>query len=97
MFIQFFYTLKEVGVPVSPTSFLTFQKALKQGLVCSLDDFYTVSRAILVKSERYFDIYDQVFAHHFQGAELPDQDGLELDEIIRGIGGQVFFVVPLLI
>ncbi len=85
MFIQFFYTLKEVGVPVSPTSFLTFQKALKQGLVCSLDDFYTVSRAILVKSERYFDIYDQVFAHHFQGAELPDQDGLELDEIIRGM------------
>jgi uncharacterized protein with von Willebrand factor type A (vWA) domain len=85
MFIQFFYTLKEAGVPVSPTSFLTLQKALKQGLVCSLDDFYTVSRAILVKSERYFDIYDQVFAHHFQGAELPDQDGLELDEIIRGM------------
>ncbi len=85
MFIQFFYTLKEVGVPVSPTSFLTLQKALKRGLICSLDDFYTASRAILVKSERYFDIYDQVFAHHFQGAELPDQEGLELDEIIRGM------------
>ncbi|MDM8553414.1 hypothetical protein QUF75_01635 [Desulfococcaceae bacterium HSG7] len=85
MFIQFFYTLKETGVPVSPTSFLTLQKALKQGLIGSLDDFYTASRAILVKSERYFDIYDQVFAHHFQGAELPDQDGLELDEIIQGM------------
>ena len=85
MFIQFFYTLKEVGVPVSPTSFLTLQKALKQGLIGSLDDFYTVSRAILVKSERYFDIYDQVFAHHFQGAELPTEEGLEFDEIIRGM------------
>ncbi len=72
-------------MPVSPTSFLTLQKALSQGLVASLDDFYTASRAILVKSERYFDIFDQVFAHHFQGAELPDQEGLELDEIIRGM------------
>ncbi len=72
-------------MPVSPTSFLTLQKALSQGLVASLDDFYTTSRAILVKSERYFDIFDQVFAHHFQGAELPDQEGLELDEIIRGM------------
>ena len=76
MFIQFFYTLKEVGVPVSPTSFLTLQKALSQGLVASLDDFYTASRAILVKSERYFDIFDQVFAHHFQGAELPTRRAL---------------------
>lgn len=72
-------------MPVSPTSFLTLQKALSQGLVASLDDFYTASRSILVKSERYFDIFDQVFAHHFQGAELPDQDDLELDEIIRGM------------
>jgi len=72
-------------VPVSPTSFLTLQKALKQGLVSSLDDFYTASRAILVKSERYFDIFDQVFAHHFQGAELPAEAGIEFDEIIRGM------------
>jgi hypothetical protein len=28
MFIDFFYKLKDVGIPVSPTSFLTLQKAL---------------------------------------------------------------------
>jgi hypothetical protein len=67
MFIDFFYTLKERGVPVTPTAFLTLHKALSKGLIRSLDDFYTASRAILVKSERYFDLYDQVFAHHFQG------------------------------
>jgi uncharacterized protein with von Willebrand factor type A (vWA) domain len=38
-----------------------------------------------VKSERYFDLFDQVFAHHFQGAELPDAEGLELDEIARAM------------
>jgi hypothetical protein len=83
MFVNFFYKLKDVGIPVSPTSFLTLHKALGRGLVNSLEDFYTASRAILIKSERYFDLYDQVFAHYFQGAELPDPEGLELDEVAR--------------
>ncbi len=85
MFVSFFYKLKEVGVPVSPTAFLTLQKALSKGLVNSVNDFYTSSRAILIKSERYFDLFDQVFAHQFEGAELPDIDGIELDEIIRAL------------
>ena len=83
MFVDFFYKLKGVGIPVSPTSFLTLHKALGSGLVNSLEDFYTAARAILVKSERYFDIYDQVFAHSFQGAEMPDPEGVELDEVAR--------------
>ena len=74
MFVDFFYKLKSVGIPVSPTSFLTLHKALGGGLVNSLEDFYTASRAILIKSERYFDLYDQVFAHSFQGADMPDPD-----------------------
>ena len=85
MFIDFFYTLKNVGIPVSPTSFLTLHRALQTGLVKSLNDFYTASRSILVKSERYFDMYDQVFAHHFEGAELPDFSGVELDDIARAM------------
>lgn len=70
-------------MPVSPTSFLRLQQALKSGLVTSLNDFYTAARAILVKSERYFDIYDRVFAHYFQGAELPDFRGIDLDAAAR--------------
>jgi len=83
MFVDFFYTLRQSGVPVSPTSFLRLQKALKCGLVTGLDDFYTAARAILVKSERYFDIYDRVFAHFFHGAELPDFRGIDLDSAAR--------------
>ncbi len=85
MFIDFFYTLKNQGIPVSPTSFLTLHRALKSGLVRTLNDFYTASRTILVKSERYFDLYDQVFAHHFQGADLPEPDEMVLDEIARAM------------
>ncbi len=85
MFIDFFYKLKDAGIPVSPTAFLTLQKALSKGLIQSLSDFYTVSRAILVKSERNFDLYDQIFAHYFEGAEMPDLDGLELDNIAKAL------------
>jgi len=60
MFVKFFYTLKEIGIP-------------------------TCARAILVKSERYFDLYDQVFVHHFEGVPLPENDGFEIDEIARGM------------
>ena len=85
MFISFFYTLKKVGIPVSPTSFLRLQKALGMGIINSLDAFYTAARSILVKSERYFDLYDQVFAHHFEGAELEDPDEFELTDVARAM------------
>lgn len=85
MFVNFFYTLKDVGISISPTSFLTLQRALKMGLIDTLGDFYTSARAILIKSERYFDLYDQVFAHHFKGVELPDYESMEMDEIAKGL------------
>jgi uncharacterized protein with von Willebrand factor type A (vWA) domain len=85
MFTKFFYLLREVGIPVSPTSFLRLQKALSMGLITSIDEFYTAARSILVKSERYFDLYDQVFAHHFKGAELKAPDEIELTEIAKAM------------
>jgi uncharacterized protein with von Willebrand factor type A (vWA) domain len=85
MFIDFFYTMKDHGIPVSPTSFLTLHKAMDAGLISSLEDFYTTARSILVKSERYFDLFDQVFAHHFQGMELPDYEGIEIDEMAKAM------------
>lgn len=85
MFVDFFYLLKKAGIPVSPTSFLRLQKALGMGLINSVDDFYTGARAILVKSEKYFDLYDQVFAHRFKGAELKEADAVELSEIARAL------------
>ncbi|MGO9139213.1 MAG: vWA domain-containing protein [Syntrophales bacterium] len=85
MFIEFFYTLRERGLPVSPTSFLRLQKALSLGMIQSIDDFYTTARAILVKSERYFDMYDQVFAHFFRGVALKAPDEIELTEIVKAL------------
>ena len=83
MFVEFFYTLRERGLPVTPTSFLRLQKALSLGMIQSLDDFYMAARAILVKSERYFDLYDQVFAHFFRGITLKAPEEIELTEIVK--------------
>ncbi|MFH1435262.1 MAG: hypothetical protein ABIJ56_06065 [Pseudomonadota bacterium] len=88
MFVSFFYTLRDMGIPVSPTSFLRLQKAMSMGLVNSIDDFYTSARTILVKSEKYFDLYDRVFAHFFEGAELTDPKEEEMEEALRSLLGE---------
>lgn len=85
MFVNFFYTLRDKGVPVTPTSFLRLQKALALGLIRSLDDFYSVMRSLLVKSERYFDAYDQAFAAAFRGMAEAAPTDAELSEAIRAM------------
>jgi uncharacterized protein with von Willebrand factor type A (vWA) domain len=77
--------LREKGAPVSPTSFLRLQKALSLGLIDSVDDFYTAARSILIKNERYFDLYDKVFAQYFKGAEILEEDEIELTEIVKSL------------
>jgi len=39
-----------------------------------------VARSVMVKSERYFDLYDQVFARYFRGVEYDDQAAEQLTE-----------------
>jgi uncharacterized protein with von Willebrand factor type A (vWA) domain len=85
VFVRFFYMLREKGVPVTPTSFLRLQKALSLGVIGSVDDFYTAARSILVKSERYFDIYDQLFAEYFKGAQSDTLEEVEIDDIARAL------------
>ncbi|MGC9324011.1 MAG: vWA domain-containing protein [Desulfomonilia bacterium] len=85
MFAEFFFLLREKGVPITPSGFLRLQESLHKGLVCSLDDLYSVSRAVMIKSERYFDVYDRVFAHFFKGADLSGDISSEIDMAIQAM------------
>ncbi len=85
MFVPFFYELRDRGVSVTPTAFLRLQKAMSLGLVVSLDDFYTVARSILVKSERDFDAYDRVFGELFAGVEAVSLEGITIDDTVRAL------------
>ncbi len=85
MFIEFFYLLRQKGLPISPSGFLRLQDALHQGLITSLEDFYCISRAVMIKSERHFDLYDRVFAHYFTGAELSEDISAEIELAIQAM------------
>ncbi len=85
MFTDFFYTLRDKGLPLSPTGFLRLHQALNLGLITSLEDFYSLSRAIMIKSERFFDLYDRVFAFYFEGAELTEGLDDELEGAINAM------------
>jgi uncharacterized protein with von Willebrand factor type A (vWA) domain len=70
MLIRFFLMLREAGVPVSLTEFLSLLEALKSQVAgYSVDGFYFLSRTVLVKDERHYDRFDRVFAQHFKGIE----------------------------
>ena len=71
MFTDFFYILRKHKLPVSVTEWMTLMEALAGGYINSLDDFYFLARAILVKSESYFDHYDVAFQEYFTGIETP--------------------------
>jgi len=77
MLIEFFIKLKEGGVPVSIKEFLTLIEALaKRVAFGSMEEFYFLARASLVKDEKYYDRYDRVFAAYFKG--IVAVDGIEL-------------------
>lgn len=66
MFDEFFYLLRQYGLDVSTTEWLTVQQALSLGLHrSSLTGFYDLCRAILYKSESEYDKFDQAFEEYF--------------------------------
>jgi len=71
MFVNFFHELRSAGLPVTLKEYLTLMEALEADLANrSVEDFYYLSRAALVKDERHLDRFDQVFGHVFKGLEL---------------------------
>ena len=70
MLIPFFYLLRDGGMKTSITELLTLLEAMKQGVAGqSVDDFYYLSRACLVKDESQLDRFDRIFAVYFKGVK----------------------------
>ena len=75
MFMRFFTELRQAKVPVTLKEYLMLMEGLdKQVIDRSVDDFYYLSRAALVKDEKNIDKFDQVFAHVFKGLERMGED-----------------------
>jgi uncharacterized protein with von Willebrand factor type A (vWA) domain len=70
MLTDFFYALRAARLPVSVKEFLTLLEALRAGVIePSVDQFYFLSRAALVKDETLYDRFDRAFASWFKGVE----------------------------
>ncbi len=85
MLVDFFLHLKARQLPVSTKELLALLEALQARLAgTSLDDFYLLSRTILVKDETLYDRYDQAFGEYFRGIEaLHGLDAMIPEEWLR--------------
>ncbi|MFZ3582661.1 vWA domain-containing protein [Loktanella sp. DJP18] len=83
MFLRFFDSLRQHGVPVSIREFLAFLDGMRAGLATyDVDAFYHLGRTIMVKDERHIDRYDRAFAASFAGLEtITDQQVLDAVDI----------------
>lgn len=81
MLIDFFCKVRDYKVPCTLRELLDLLRALEQGVVfASIDDFYSVSRTILVKDEAHFDKFDRAFADYFKGVASLELDLSEIPE-----------------
>jgi len=70
MLINFFYHLRASRLPVSSNELLTLLEALKRDVIGpSIDEFYFLSRATLVKDENNYDKFDRAFGEFFNGLQ----------------------------
>ncbi|MBI1407869.1 MAG: VWA domain-containing protein [Caulobacter sp.] len=70
MFMNFFSELRQAKVPVTLKEYLVLMEALDKSVIDrSVEDFYYLSRATLVKDEKNLDKFDRVFGHVFKGLE----------------------------
>src|SRR5712672_926385 len=74
MFVNFFLELRQAKVPVSIKEYLALMEAMDKHVAdYSVDNFYYLSRSVLVKDERNLDKFDRVFGHVFKGLELMEE------------------------
>ncbi|MEM7103867.1 MAG: VWA domain-containing protein [Bacteroidota bacterium] len=75
MFLEFFYLLRENGIPVTFHEHQTLLEALDKEIAgYKVEEFYYLCRTVLVKQEIHLDRFDVLFGHFFKGAELLDDE-----------------------
>ncbi len=70
MLVDLLFRLRKASVPVSITEYLAMLDGLNAGVTnYSVDEFYHFARLCLVKDERHFDRFDQVFGDYVNGIQ----------------------------
>ena len=70
MLLDFLDALRAHRLPVSTKELLALLEALEAGIIGpSIDDFYHLSRTVLIKDENHYDRFDRAFGTYFKGIE----------------------------
>jgi uncharacterized protein len=90
--IDFLEQLRAHRLPVSTKELLALLEALEAGVIGpSLDDFYYLSRTVLIKDEKHYDRFDRAFAAYFKGVEaVAGSEGTIPEEWLRQSAARVF-------
>ena len=71
MFVDFFYELRNLKIPVTIREYLMLLEAMDKGVNGqNVEGFYYLARSALIKDEKNYDRFDQVFGNYFRGLEL---------------------------
>lgn len=94
MFVDFFYELRNIKIPVTIREYLMLLEAMEKGICeANVDDFYYLARSALVKDERNFDRFDQAFGSFFRGLERKSAEFFDdaiPDSWLRALTQRVF-------
>jgi uncharacterized protein with von Willebrand factor type A (vWA) domain len=75
--MRFFSELRQARVPVSLKEYLMLMEAMDKAVIDrTVEDFYFLSRAALIKDEKNLDKFDRIFGSVFKGLEKVDDDGM---------------------
>lgn len=71
LFGDFFYLLREYGVPVSPRDLIDLNQGFERGLVKSLDDLFVLAKLTFVRRKEHLDAFERAFSYYFFDIEIP--------------------------
>ena len=92
MFLDFFLSLRKHKLPVGINEYLAFLEVLQKEIPeYSIENFYFLAKTTLVKNEKNYDLFDQVFSAYFGGVELFTKvEGKIDEEWIKNMLNRVF-------
>ncbi|HNE19716.1 MAG TPA: hypothetical protein PLF85_08355, partial [Turneriella sp.] len=71
MFLNFFYALRDEGLPIGADQVLEFYRAPEKVPVENTDDLFLLLRLICVKKREDLDTFERVFLNHFYNMDIP--------------------------
>jgi len=73
MFLVFFLLLKKNALPVSIGEYLNLLEGLNRQVIgMEVDEFYYLSRTVLIKNEMHYDLFDKLFGEYFKNSKRID-------------------------